>query len=167
MTSNGPNRLMTAARLEMLRRDLEQLRDRTRSEVAQRLRDSRAYGTGLNNDEYHALREEQMVLEARLARLQDIVAGAVAVDSSQVPDGRVAIGSRVTIEDLATGRRRRYRLGSAHEAFERDVISAASPMGQALMGAAPGTVVSVDLPSGDVRKVRLVAAENGAAAIAG
>jgi transcription elongation factor GreA len=158
---------MTAARLEMLRRDLEGLRRRTRAEVAQRLRESRAYGTGLNNDEYHALREEQMVLEARMDRLQDTITRAVALDQTQVADGRARIGSRVTIEDLATGRKSRYRLGSAHETFERDIISAASPMGQALLGVAPGAVVSVDLPNGDVRRVRLVAAEAGAAGSAG
>ena len=162
-----PKALMTAARLEMLRRDLERLRQRTRAEVAQRLRDARAYGSGLNNDEYHALREEQLVLEARMARLQDTVGNAVAVDPNEVADGRAAIGSRITIEDLATGRQSHYRLGSAHEAFERDIISAASPMGQALMGVAPGAVVSVDLPNGDVRRVRLVATETGATGIAG
>jgi transcription elongation factor GreA len=162
-----PKALMTVARLEMLRRDVEQLRQRTRAEVAQRLRDARAYGSGLNNDEYHALREEQLVLEARMARLQETVGNAVAIDPNEVSDGRAAIGSRITIEDLATGRQSRYRLRSAHEAFERDIISAASPMGQALMGVAPGAVVSVDLPNGDVRRVRLVAAETGAAGIAG
>jgi transcription elongation factor GreA len=163
----SPKALMTAANLEMLRRDLEQQRRQTRAEVAQRLRLARAYGSGLNNDEYHALREEQMVLEARMTQLQDTIASAVAVDPSEVADGRAAIGSRVTIEDLATGKQSRYRLGSAHQPFERDIISAASPMGQALMGAAPGTVVSVDLPKGDVRRVRLLAAETGAAGIAG
>jgi transcription elongation GreA/GreB family factor len=55
-----------------------------------------------------------------------------------------------------------YRLASVHETSERDIISAASPMGQALMGAAPGAVVSADLPNGDVPRVRLVAAETGA-----
>jgi hypothetical protein len=60
-----------------------------------------------------------------------------------------------------------YRLGSAHEAFKRDIVSAASPMGQALMGVVPGAVVSVDLPDGNVRSVRLVAVETGAAGIAG
>jgi transcription elongation GreA/GreB family factor len=94
--------------------------------VEQRLREARPYGEGSNNDEYHAVREEQMVLEARLAALENTVAHAVVVDA----------------DDAARA---------------PDVISAASPMGQALMGARPGAVVTVDLPNRRSRTVRLVA----------
>jgi hypothetical protein len=62
--------LMTAADLESLRSELERLRERTGLEIAQRLREARFYGEGANNDEYHAVREEQMVLQARMASLE-------------------------------------------------------------------------------------------------
>ena len=58
---------------------LERAARRHREEIAQRLREARSYGDGSNNDEYHALREEQMVLEARIALLEATVARAVVI----------------------------------------------------------------------------------------
>jgi transcription elongation factor GreA len=152
----SPAPLMTARTLEQLRSELERLRRKTRDQVEQRLREARPYGEGSNNDEYHAIREEQMVLEARLGALEDTIARAVVVDlDSTTPDVAV-IGSTVTIEDADSGTRRRYRLSSAHQELGRDRISAASPMGQALLGARPGAVLTIELPSGRSRSVRLV-----------
>jgi transcription elongation factor GreA len=148
--------LMTAAGLDSLRRELERLRERTRLEIAQRLREARSYGEGANNDEYHAVREEQMVLEARMASLEETIARATVVDSDDTQQGVAAIGSTVWVEDLASGTTAPYRLTSAHQPIGPDAISAASPIGQALMGAAPGAVATVDLPNGRSRSVRLV-----------
>jgi transcription elongation factor GreA len=154
--------LMTVAGLNSLRRELEQLRERTRLEIAQRLRDARSYGEGANNDEYHAVREEQMVLEARMASLEETIARAIVIDSGHAEHGVAAIGSTVWVEDLATGTIAPYRLTNAHQPIGPDVISAASPIGQALMGAVPGTVATVELPNGSARSVRLVDVERGA-----
>jgi transcription elongation factor GreA len=148
--------LMTAAGLDSLRRELERLRERTRLEIAQRLREARSYGEGANNDEYHAVREEQMVLEARMASLEETIARATVVDPDDTQQGVAAIGSTVWVEDLASGTTAPYRLTSAHQPIGPDAISAASPIGQALMGAAPGAVATVDLPNGRSRSVRLV-----------
>jgi len=137
---------------------LAELRRRHREEIAQRLREARSYGDGSNNDEYHALREEQMVLEARIALLEATVARAVVIESQQLDDGVASIGSTVSIEDLASGSRSRHQLASAHAA-DTGGISAASPLGQALMGNGPGTVVTFDLPNGRTRSVRLTAVE--------
>jgi transcription elongation factor GreA len=149
--------LMTAESLDELRSELERLRRLTKLQVEQRLREARPYGEGSNNDEYHAVREEQMVLEARLATLEDMIARAVVVDIDDAAPGVAAIDSTVHIEDLASGSRARYRLGSAHGSHAGDVISAGSPMGQALIGALPGAVLTVNLPNGRSRTVRLVA----------
>jgi transcription elongation factor GreA len=155
----GP--LMTRAGLEELRGELAQLRRRVSEEIAQRLREARSYGDGSNNDEYHAVREEQMVLAARIASLDNTVTRAVVLDPETAEEGVAVIGSTVSIEDLASGDRSRHRLASAHSA-DRGGISAASPMGHALMGATPGTVVTVDLPRGRSRSVRVMAVEREA-----
>jgi transcription elongation GreA/GreB family factor len=73
--------------------------------------------------------------------------------------GVAAIGSTVWVEDLASGTMAPYLLTSAHQPIGPDVISAASPIGRALMGAVPGTVATVDLPNGRSRSVRLVDVE--------
>ena len=75
---------MTADTLDELRDELEQLRRRTRLEIADRLREARAYGDGSNNDEHHAVVEEQMVLEARLRSLEATIARARIIDRHQV-----------------------------------------------------------------------------------
>jgi transcription elongation factor GreA len=153
-----PALLMTSAGLERLQGELAQLRRRVNEEMSQRLREARSYGDGSNNDEYHAVREDQMVLEARIASLEDTVARAEVLDEEAAVDGVAIIGSTVSIEDLASGARTRHRLADAHSA-DRGVISAASPMGRALIGATPGTVVTVDLPRGRSRSLRVIAVE--------
>jgi transcription elongation factor GreA len=147
--------LMTRASLDELHAELEELRARTRIDLAQRLRDASAFGAGSNNDEFHAIREEQIVLEARIAALEDTIARAAVAEPDDLDDGVATIGSTVLIEDLDSGAARRYRLVSAHRALGPDAISAASPMGQALVGAAAGSVVTFDLPNGASRSVRL------------
>jgi transcription elongation GreA/GreB family factor len=67
----------------------------------------------------------------------------------------VVIGSTVLVEDLDSGAVSQYRLASAHHSPGPDTISAASPMGRALVGATPGTIVTVELPNGRSRSVRL------------
>ena len=149
--------LTTAAGLDELRSELERLRQQTRNHVEQRLREARPYGEGSNNDEYHDVREEQMVLQARLAALEDTIDRAVVVDAEHARRGTVVIGATVTIEDLESGLTSRHRLCGAHQTLTPDAISAASPMGQALMGARAGAVATIDLPNGRSRRVRLVA----------
>jgi transcription elongation factor GreA len=149
--------LMTAAGLNELRGELERLRRQTRTHVEQRLRDARPYGEGANNDEYQDVREEQLVLEARLAALEDTIDRAVVVDAAHARRGTAVIGATLTIEDLESGLTTRHRLSGAHQTLTPDAISAGSPMGQALMGARAGAVATIDLPNGRSRRVRLVA----------
>jgi transcription elongation factor GreA len=149
--------LTTAAGLDELRSELERLRQQTRDHVEQRLREARPYGEGSNNDEYHDVREEQMVLEARLIALEDTIERAIVVDAEHARRGTAVIGATVTIEDLESGLTSRHHLCGAHQTVTPDVISAASPMGQALMGARAGAVATIDLPNGRSRSVRLVA----------
>lgn len=152
---------MTAASLEELRGELERLRRRARLQTAQALRDARSFGEGSNNDEYHAVREEQMVLEAQLAALEQTIERATIAGRDEAAPGAAVIGSTISIEDLSSGTTARYRLTSAHHSLGPDVISAASPVGRALIGAVPGATVTVDLPNGRSRSLRLVAVETG------
>jgi transcription elongation factor GreA len=145
---------MAAADLEELRAELRQVGVHGRAEIAERLRDARQYGDGSNNDELHAVREEQMVIEARIALLEHVIARAVIADPPQ-GNGIVSIGSTVSLEEVPSGAVKTYRLASAH-AIGDGTISAASPMGQALIGSRAGAVVSLELPNGRSRSVRVV-----------
>lgn len=89
--------LMVGTDLEELRSELERLRSRTRQEIAQRLHDARSYGDGSNNDEYHAIFEEQLVLSARIAMLEETVGRAVVIDPDKAREGGAVIGATVLI----------------------------------------------------------------------
>jgi transcription elongation factor GreA len=145
---------MTASDLDQLRTELRGLRLYGRGDIAERLRDARQYGDGSNNDELLAVREEQMVIEARIALLEHVIARAVIADPPE-GSGIAGIGSTVSLEEVPSGAMKTYRLASAHAIGNR-TISAASPMGQALIGSRAGAVVSLELPDGRSRSVRLV-----------
>lgn len=145
---------MTRAALAALQRELDDLRT-ARSDVARELREARGYGNGSENDEHQSVREQQIVLEARIRALEDVAANAVVIEAGDGAD-IAAIGSDVVIEDVGSGRRREYRLASAYSAAGSGVVSAASPMGRALLGARPGDILQVELPSGRSMSVRLV-----------
>ncbi|MEX2194533.1 MAG: GreA/GreB family elongation factor [Thermoleophilaceae bacterium] len=147
--------LMTPAGAYELRAELERLRDAGRDEISQRLREANDFGADSNNDDHGAVRDDQAILEARIASLEDVLARAVVVDPATGGD-MAMVGSRVTVEDLGSGKVSSYRIGGAHEAIDRDFVSAASPMGRALMGAATGAVVTVELPSRRSLRMRVV-----------
>lgn len=145
---------MTHADLDDLRAELREVRLDGRAEIAERLREARQYGDGSNNDELHAVRGDQMVVEARIALLEHVVARAFVADPAE-GNGIACIGSTVSLQDLPSGAVKTYRLASAH-AIGDGTISAASPMGQALIGSSAGAVVSLELPNGCSRSVRVV-----------
>jgi transcription elongation factor GreA len=119
---------MTASDLEKLRAEIRGLRLYSCGDIADGLWDARQYADGSNNDELLAVREEQMVVEARIALLEHDRAGRQSLT---------------------------LRLVSAH-AIGGGTISAASPMGRALVGSRAGAVVSLELPNGRSRSVRVV-----------
>ena len=149
--------LMTVAGFQELRSELDHLRSTEREEVCQRLRDARSYGA--ESDEVYALREEEAILEARIAVLEETLARAAIVRPDETSDGLVTVGCVVAVEDQASGKTSRYTISGAHEPFVSGRISAASPMGQALLGCAPGDVVQVALPRGRSKHVRVISAD--------
>lgn len=148
---------MTSAGFDALRGELDRLRSDDREEVRQQLSDARSYGA--ESDEVYALREEEAILEARIAMLEDTLSRAAVVSPDQAPAWCVTVGSFVSLEDTASGATSRYRVAGAHETFVPGQVSVASPMGQSLIGAAPGDVISATLPGGGHREARVISVE--------
>jgi transcription elongation factor GreA len=97
------------------------------------------------------------VVDARLARLEDILSRARIVDAAESED-IVAIGSSVTVLDLGSGDSHDYVIDSAHAPAVPNAVSAVSPVGKALLGRRPGEVVTVELPrKGRTRELEIVA----------
>jgi transcription elongation factor GreA len=125
--------------------------------MAGRLKEARTFGEPAGNDDYLQIQEEEVVLASRVRRLEALLATAHLVDNGS-RDGIAAVGTVVEVEDLGTGERGEHRLIGGHEAAPaHNAASAASPIGQALIGKAPGAVVEVALPRGQTRTLKVLA----------
>jgi transcription elongation factor GreA len=134
--------------------ELERVRAERRDHV-DRLRGAREFGEPGANDELMAIREDEAIIEARLARLEHILGRAELVELAVLGDA-VAIGSTVTVLDHNSGRTESYRIDGAHGALDSNLISALSPMGRALIGSTRGAVVRVELPRGRARTLTVL-----------
>ncbi len=154
--------LMSERGLAALQDELAQLRDRKAGEVAEQLREARSFGGAAGNDELWAIREDEAILDARIARLEEIIALARVPETGTPSPGVAAIGSVVELEDVGTGTTARYRIVAVHDPAPAPgitAVSAASPIGRAIIGRSAGERVSVELPRGGARELRLVEVE--------
>lgn len=121
-------------------------------EVAKRIADARALGDLSENAEYHAAREDQGMLQARIDQLKDKLARAYIVDRSSLPDDVVVFGARVRIKDVESGEEEVYELvGPGDENYEENKILTTSPRGQGLLGKKLGDIAEIKVPRGFLR----------------
>src|SRR5438445_9927700 len=107
----APERIpMTREGYEKLRSDLDRMENAEMIEIAKRIADARAMGDLSENAEYHAAREDQGMLQARIDALGDKLARAYIVDPSSLPSDTVVFGTRVRIKDLDSGEEEVYDL---------------------------------------------------------
>ena len=140
---------------ERLRAELEDLTTRGRVDIAQAIETARELGDLKENADYHAAREDQGRMEARIRQLQSIIDHAVIVDSSQISD-TVAQGSIVALRYEGDEDADRFLVGSIEERrADVAVVSPQSPLGQALLGHRKGDVVEYQAPGGNL-KVEIV-----------
>jgi transcription elongation factor GreA len=140
---------------DRLRAELEDLTTRGRVDIAQTIETARELGDLKENADYHAARDDQGRMEARIRQLQSLIDNAVIVDSSQ-PSDTVAAGSVVALRYEGDEDSDRFLVGSIEE--RRDdvaVVSPQSPLGQALVGRRKGDVVEYQAPGGNL-KVEIV-----------
>jgi transcription elongation factor GreA len=136
---------------------LERLRHQLEIEFADRMRDDRGFGEIAGNDEYLQTLEEASVVRARIARLEQLLEAATSVPESPGSRDVATVGTVVEVEDVASGSLREHRMIGDYDELRADAVSASSPVGQALMGRARGDQVQVELPSGELRTLRIVA----------
>ena len=120
------------------------------------LKKALANGDLKENGDYHAALERQGFVQARLSHLRSRLAKLSQVDLSKIPTDRVGLGSRVAVEDVATGLKERYELviSDAME-FDGEQISVGSPLGRGLLGKKVGEVALVQLPAA-VRQLKVL-----------
>jgi len=132
-----------------LQQEISALEYELRNELPQEIRKARAHGDLSENAEYHAAKERQSFVDARLGQLRRRLAGMSMVDLSKLPLHRVGLGSRVRVLDLQKDQEIVYKLVTSEEAdATKGWISTSSPIGKALVGKEVGDSVRVQLPGG-------------------
>jgi transcription elongation factor GreA len=140
---------------EALRRELAALLEERTEQLPRRLQRAREFGEATGNDEYLQIVEEQAVCNARIQGIRRILASAEVVDPGSEAGGSVTVGSTVTL--MLDGRRIVRQVLGAHEPIGEDGVSAASPIGEAIVGRSIGDVVAADLPNGKSVDIEIVA----------
>jgi transcription elongation factor GreA len=140
---------MTPYGYAKITKELEQLKNVERAEVANEIQTAAQLGDLKENAEYHAAKEKMSHLEKRVALLESFVGKAQVIDPTTLPHKRVSFGSTVKLLDLESDEQMSYTIvGSVESDASRGLISFGSPLARILMGKAPGEDVVADLPSG-------------------
>ncbi|HEX3621778.1 MAG TPA: transcription elongation factor GreA [Acidimicrobiales bacterium] len=140
--------------------ELEDLTTRGRVDIAQTIETARELGDLKENADYHAARDDQGRMEARIRQLQSLIDNAVIVDGSTGAPDVVGAGSVVSLRYEGDDEADRYLVGSIEERrADVAVVSPASPLGQALLGHRQGDVVEYQAPGGNL-KVEIVELEH-------
>src|SRR5213083_1902132 len=144
--------VLTPEGLEKLKGEIEHLRTTKRREVAERIKEAREFGDITENAEYDHAKNEQAMLEARIAQLEEKLRSATVIDERAIESGVVSIGSKVHVKDQKSGQSVAYQIvGSAEADPAENKLSNESPVGSALIGNKRGDVVSVAGPRGPAR----------------
>ncbi len=135
--------------LKKLKDELLQLEQEERPRVSQEIADARDKGDLSENAEYHAAKEEQSLLETKIAKLKNVVANARIIDESQLDTSKVLIHSNVKIKNTANGMEFTYTLVADSESDVRNgKLSVNSPIGKGLLGMQEGDVAEIQVPNG-------------------
>jgi transcription elongation factor GreA len=139
-----------------LQEEIAVLDHELRIELPREIQKARAHGDLSENAEYHAAKERQGLVNARLNQLKRRLADMSMVDMSRIPFDKVGLGSKVVLLDLQKDQEISYTLVTSEEAdVAAGKISTSSPIGRALIGKALGDVVKVAIPGG-VRDLEIV-----------
>jgi transcription elongation factor GreA len=152
--------ILTPEGFKKLTQEIEFLSTEKRREVADRIRVAREFGDIAENAEYDDAKNEQALLEHRIAQLEERVRRATVVDEKHVNTDVVSVGVRVYVKDQKSGDSKKFQIvGSAEADPIEDKLSNESPIGSALVGHKRGDVVSVEVPRGPKRKLKITKIE--------
>jgi transcription elongation factor GreA len=141
---------LTARGAEMLKEELRRLKNEERPKVTEAIATARAHGDLKENAEYHAAKEQQGLMEARIRDIEAKLGNAQIIDVTQLnANGKVVFGSTVHLVDVTDGSKARYQIVGEDEAdIKSGLLSVGSPIARALIGKKEGDEVEVVTPSG-------------------
>ncbi|MFL5887305.1 MAG: transcription elongation factor GreA [Thermoleophilaceae bacterium] len=152
--------ILTKDGLEELKHKIDYLSNDRRREVAERIKEAREFGDISENSEYDDAKNEQAMLEKQIAELEDKLRSATVIDEKEVTTDVVSVGATVHVKDQKTEKSVKYKIvGSAEANPSENKLSNESPVGKALLGHKRNDIVSVPVPRGPARKLKITKIE--------
>jgi transcription elongation factor GreA len=153
--------ILTAEGLEKLKDELNELETTRRREVADRIKEAREFGDIAENSEYDDAKNEQAMLETRIAQLEEKIRSASVVSADEVSSDVVQVGSKVSVA-FDGGKEEQYTIvGSSEADVKERRLSNESPVGKALLGHGTGDEVTIRLPNGKTRTAKVTKIDVG------
>jgi transcription elongation factor GreA len=144
--------ILTPEGLGKIKEEIEHLSTVKRREVAERIKHAREFGDITENSEYDDAKNEQAMLEHRIATLEDRLRNARLAELEDLPKGVVGIGTKVRLKDIDANETIEYTIvGSAEANPAEHKLSNESPVGKAIMGRKKGETVEVSAPRGSLK----------------
>lgn len=143
---------LTKEGYDNLKKEIEHLQKVQRPAISAQIAEARDKGDLSENAEYDAAKEAQGLLEAKIAKLNDMFANARVIDESKLDISKVNLLSKVKVKNLNANREMEYMIVSEKEAdMKLGKISSKSAIGSGLMGKAKGDIVEISVPAGIVK----------------
>jgi len=144
--------ILTSEGYEKLKKEIEFLQNDKRREVAERIRVAREFGDIAENAEYDDAKNEQAMLEHRIAQLEERLLSARVITKKEISKDSVSVGSKVRLRDIQANKTVEYHIvGSAEANPAANKLSNESPVGKAIIGHKKGDVVVVAAPRGTLK----------------
>jgi transcription elongation factor GreA len=144
--------ILTPEGYKKLTQEIEYLSNEKRREVADRIRTAREFGDIAENAEYDDAKNEQALLEHRIATLEERMRNARVIEKKDIAKDVVSVGSKVRLRDLDAKQTVEYRIvGSAEADPAENKLSNESPVGKAIIGKKKGETVEVSAPRGAMK----------------
>ncbi len=149
--------ILTPEGYKKLKAEIELLSTEKRREVAERIRVARQFGDIAENAEYDDAKNDQMLLEHRIARLEEQLRNARVIEKKEITTDVVSVGSRVRLRDVDAKQTVEYHIvGSAEANPSANKLSNESPVGKAIIGHKKGETVEVLTPRGSRLKYKIM-----------
>ena len=144
--------ILTSEGYEKLKGEIDYLRGDRRREVAERIRVAREFGDIAENAEYDDAKNEQAMLEHKIAQLEERLLSARVITKKEISKDAVSVGSKVRLRDMQANKTFEYHIvGSIEANPAENKLSNESPVGKAIIGHKKGDVVEVSAPRGALK----------------
>ncbi|SDN96522.1 transcription elongation factor GreA [Acetanaerobacterium elongatum] len=144
--------LLTDEGLKKLEDELEQLKTIKRKDISEKIKVALSFGDLSENSEYDEAKNEQAIIEARIATIEAMLKNVKLLDDDEISTETINVGSKVTVKDIEFNEELTYYIvGSTEADPEKGRISDESPIGKGLLGHKTGDIVDIDAPAGVIK----------------